>query len=104
MAGGARHQETKDGEDPTGFDAVIGRKAERHLRARRERDRSIWFGFGMFGLVGWTVAIPTVIGLALGIWIDSRWSSGYSWTIMGLLGGMVVGCLTAWYWVKKESE
>jgi ATP synthase protein I len=26
-----------------------------------------------------------------------------SWTLMLLGAGIVMGCLNAWYWVKKES-
>ena len=50
----------------------MGTKEDRKIKARRERDRSAWFGLGMFGLVGWSVAIPTLIGVALGWWIDHR--------------------------------
>jgi len=70
----------------------------------RDRDRGVWFGFGMFGLVGWAVAIPTVIGIGLGIWVDTKWPSRYSWTLMFLITGVLVGCLNAWYWVKRESK
>jgi ATP synthase protein I len=81
----------------------VGRKAERKLRASREGKRSIWFGLGMFGLVGWSVAIPTLIGIAIGVWLDARWHDPYSWTLMGLIVGVALGCLNAWFWVKRES-
>jgi len=77
----------------------IGRKAQRKLRARRERDRGVWFGLGMFGLIGWSVAIPTVGGIALGLWLDSVFGSGISWTLSLLVVGVGLGCLNAWYWV-----
>jgi predicted F0F1-ATPase subunit/F1F0 ATPase subunit 2 len=54
--------------DPQG-----GTKESRKLKARREKGRSLWFGMGMFGLVGWSVAIPTLAGIALGVWVDTRW-------------------------------
>jgi len=57
----------------------------------------------MFGLVGWSVAVPTVVLLALGIWIDGQTNSPYSWTLMLLVIGIALGCLNAWYWVKRES-
>jgi ATP synthase protein I len=82
----------------------VGEKAHRKLKAREERYRSVWFGLGMFGLVGWSVAIPTLIGVAVGIWIDTTWPGPYSWTLMLLFIGVVVGCLNAWYWVKRESR
>ena len=86
------------------FKQTVSRKAKRRLKAREEKDRGIWFGLGMFGLVGWSIALPSLTGLALGLWIDARWPSRYSWTLMCLLAGVAVGCLTAWGWVKRESE
>ena len=41
------------------LEKTVGRKAERRDRARREGRHTVWFGFGMFGLVGWAVAVPT---------------------------------------------
>ena len=79
-------------------------KETRKLRARGERYRSLWFGLGMFGIVGWSVAVPTVLGVAAGIWIDRRWPSRYSWTLMLLFIGVVLGCLNAWYWLQQESR
>lgn len=74
------------------------------MKGRREKDRSIWFGLGMFGLIGWSVAIPTLIGVAVGIWIDNTWPSRFSWTLMLLFNGVILGCVNAWYWVKRESR
>jgi len=82
----------------------VGKKAYRRIKARRTRDRSVWFGLGMFGMVGWTVAITTVIGVALGVWIDRTWPGPYSWTLTLLFIGLIVGCLNAWYWVNRESR
>ena len=48
----------------------VGTKAERKLRAQRHLDRTIWLGLGMMGLIGWSVAIPTLAGVALGLWLD----------------------------------
>jgi len=86
------------------IDKRIARKAERKLRARGERDRGVWFGLGMFGLVGWSVAVPTVAGIALGVWLDAELRDGISWTLTLLFVGVVLGCINAWYWVKRESR
>jgi ATP synthase protein I len=80
----------------------VAKKEQRKLKAR-ERDRSIWYGLGMFGLVGWSIAIPTVIGIAIGIWIDRTWKHKFSCTLMCLFVGVVIGCSIAWYWVQRES-
>jgi ATP synthase protein I len=87
-----------------GFRNKIARKAARKLRAREQEDRGIFFWLGMFGMVGWAVAIPTLAGIALGIWLDSTWPTAQaSWTLTFLLVGVALGVLNAWYWVKRES-
>lgn len=91
----------KEGE---AFQEQVRIKSSRKLQARQEGERSIWFGLGMFGLVGWSVAVPTLIGIAIGIWIDTRYPSPYSWTLMLLFAGAVLGSLNAWYWVRQEQE
>lgn len=81
----------------------IETKEARKIKSRRARNQSFWFGLGMFGMVGWSVAIPTLIGISLGIWIDAKWPSRFSWTLMLLVLGVALGCLNAWFWVKRES-
>ncbi len=83
---------------------MVGKKATRRIKARRSRDRNIWFGVGMFGVVGWTIAMTTLIGVVMGVWIDHAWPSSYSWTLTFLFIGLIVGCMNAWYWVNKESR
>lgn len=80
---------------------LVARRS-RFLRARQQGERPAWFGLGMFGLVGWSVAIPAVSLTAMGVWIDRRWPGPYSWTLMLLLIGMFLGCLNAWFWVSRE--
>lgn len=82
----------------------VGSQEERKLRARRERQKGVWFGLGMFGLVGWSVAVPTLAAIALGVWIDTRFPSQYSWTLMLLVIGVAIGCFNAWYWVQRERD
>jgi ATP synthase protein I len=82
----------------------VGHRAARKQRAREESRRTAWFGLGMFGLVGWSVAIPTLIGIAFGIWLDRRWPGQVSWTLTFLIIGIALGCLNAWYWIKQESR
>lgn len=82
----------------------VERQVQRKLKARSEKRRGIWFGLGMFGLIGWSVAIPTLAGIALGIWIDSQWPSRVSWTLTLMFAGLVLGCVNAWRWIGKERN
>lgn len=85
------------------FQRRVGKHAERKRRARAAGRPSAWFGLGMFGLIGWSVAIPTLAGVALGLWLDERYPGDVSWTLTFLIIGVALGCLNAWYWVKQES-
>ncbi len=86
------------------FEKLIERKEQRKQKAQKQRGRDLWFGLGMFGLVGWSVAIPTLLFLAVGIWLDTKLHQEMSFTLMFLIMGVAIGCLNAWYWVKKESR
>jgi ATP synthase protein I len=82
----------------------VGEKAARKLRARRNSAQGVWFGLGMMGLVGWSVAIPTLLGAALGIWLDQHYPGKHAWTLALLVAGLCIGCLNAWHWVAKEGK
>lgn len=83
---------------------AIARKARQMAAARERRRESPWRGLAMFGLVGWSVAVPLVGGVALGLWIDRRWPSEVSWTLTLLIAGALLGALNAWHWVQRESR
>jgi ATP synthase protein I len=85
------------------WEESVNHKEKRKLRARRQKDHNIWFGFGMFGVIGWSIVVPTLIGIFAGIWIDNRWPSSLSWTLMLMFIGLIIGCLNAWNWINQES-
>lgn len=96
-------QEHKTSPTETRFSRKVERKAVRHLQAQRE-SHSVWFGLGMFGLIGWSIAVPTLAGIALGVWLDEEWPSEVSWTLTLLFVGLVLGCFNAWRWIKQEGR
>ena len=79
-------------------------KREQRKIASRQDQRSIWYGLGMFGLVGWSIAVPTVVGIFIGLWLDRQLDQPFSCTLMGLFMGLVFGCWIAWYWVRREGS
>lgn len=84
---------------------LIARRAARKLRARGRRGANVWFSLGMIGLVGWSVAVPTLIGVAFGLWLDRNWPTGrVSWTLTMLFAGAALGSFNAWRWVRQEGE
>ncbi|MCB0113856.1 MAG: AtpZ/AtpI family protein [Caldilineaceae bacterium] len=79
-------------------------KEQRKLRARRSRAESIWFGLGTFGIIGWSIAVPTLLGILVGLWLDRRYPTGFSWTVALLFAGVTLGIFNAWYWISRERE
>ena len=81
----------------------VGAKAARKLKARKST-QGVWFGLGMMGLIGWSVVVPTLLGAALGIWLDKHHPGKHAWTLALLVAGLALGCLNAWFWVAKEEK
>jgi len=86
------------------FPDEVGSKERRKLRAEREPQISAGYGLGLFGVVGWSVAIPTLLGVMLGVWIDLRWPSPRSWVLMLLIGGLGLGCVNVWLWIERQRK
>jgi len=86
------------------FAGTIAAKAARKIKARRDGTPGVWFGLGMMGLIGWSVTIPTLLGVALGMWLDKHHTGEHSWTLALLVGGLSMGCFNAWHWVTKEEK
>ena len=86
------------------FAKQVGAKAARKLKAQRNATPGVWFGLGLMGVVGWSVVVPTLLGAALGLWLDRRYPGGRTWTLALLMAGLTLGCLNAWHWVSKEDQ
>lgn len=80
------------------------RSAERMKRARNEPRFSPMRGLGAFGMIGWSVAVPTVAGAFLGAWLNRVAPQDFSWPIALIMGGIVIGGLIAWSWIGKEGS
>lgn len=83
---------------------VVSRRQAEKLRSRREGRPNLDRGLGASGTVGWSIAVPTLLGVAAGVWLDRRSGSEISWTLTLLAVGLLVGCVTAWLWVRRELE
>ena len=84
------------------FEKAVEGKSRRKLIATKEGRRSPWFGLGMFGLIGWSIALPTIAGVLLGGWLDANWPSRVSWKLTFLFLGVATGFSVALYWMRKE--
>lgn len=83
----------------------VQKKAHRKAQAKEHEDKgSMWFGLGTFGMVGWSVVIPTLLGVLLGAWLDAVIPMSFSWRLTLMFAGLIMGCANAWYWVSKERR
>jgi ATP synthase protein I len=88
--------------EPT-FSRQIEIKAARKLKAQRAGPQPPWFGLGMFGVIGWSVTVPTLLGAMLGLWLDRHRPGAHSWTLALLIAGLVLGCANAWHWISDQN-
>jgi ATP synthase protein I len=90
-------------DDEPAFSRQIAAKAVRKLKAQRADVQNLWFGLGMFGTIGWSVTVPTLLGAMLGLWLDRHHPGTHSWTLAFLVAGLVLGCAIAWHWVSDQN-
>jgi ATP synthase protein I len=83
---------------------AIARQAKRMQSRRNSPGPSPLRGISTFGMIGWAIAVPTVGGAFLGMWLDRIAPQGFSWSLALILGGVVLGGFVAAAWVNKEGD
>ena len=83
---------------------IIDDKVKQRQKAQQEEQQSVFFGFGAFGMVGWSVAIPTLLATLAGRWLDTLRPWPFSWTLTGLFTGLMAGIYIAAKWVKSKGR
>ncbi len=84
--------------------ARVASREARMIRRNKEGAPNVWRTAALIGLIGWSVVLPMLIGIVIGSWIDRRWPSRFSWTLMLLVAGLGAGCVNAWNRIKQEQE
>jgi ATP synthase protein I len=82
----------------------IARQAKRMQSRRENPGPSPLRGIGTFGMIGWSIAVPTVGGALLGSWLDRVAPQRFSWTLALILAGVVLGGFIAAAWVNREGR
>ena len=82
----------------------VSQRLRRRQQADQRRHETAWTGLGSSGLVGWSIVVPTLLGILLGTTIDRHFPSRYSWTLMLMVGGLLLGCAQAWTWTERERR
>ena len=89
-------------EEPDGLMRSVRQRRDRQRTARREGPPSLARYLAQVGVLGWTIVVPTLLGVLLGRWIDHRLGSRIFWTGPLLLAGLALGCWSAWRWMHRQ--
>jgi len=104
MTDDERRDERETDRESTAFSRAVASRVRRKLLARGDRSAGVWFGLGMMGLIGWSIAVPTLLGAVIGVWLDEHYPAPHSWTLTLLVAGLLLGCLNAWRWIAREDR
>lgn len=80
----------------------VRKRRTRRERWEREGERSIGQNLAMIGALGWTIVVPTLLGIFFGRWLDRIFESGIFWTLGLLVAGLALGCTLAWKRMRSE--
>ncbi|MFL9953650.1 MAG: AtpZ/AtpI family protein [Paraburkholderia nemoris] len=78
--------------------------AERDLRGREEPEPSLGSRLGQIGILGWAIVLPTLMGLALGHWLDRTFGTRVFFSAPLLMIGAAVGFWSAWKWMHRQQR
>jgi ATP synthase protein I len=85
--------------DPLRHSVVrFGRRRERWLR---EQPRALAVALSVMG-TGWTIVIPTIVGLVCGRYLDSQLHTGVALSAAAGFVGLCLGSYGAWHWIWRN--
>lgn len=81
----------------------VEQQAKKKIRAKKLGKRRM-SGFAYFGVVGWLIVMPTLLGIFIGIFLDKNIKTSFSWTVMFIFIGVIVGSINTWRWLNENSK
>jgi ATP synthase protein I len=76
--------------------------ARRAEQGREHPEPSLGARLGQIGVLGWTIVVPTLIGLVAGRWLDHRLATGIFFSAPLLMLGAAAGFWFAWKWMHRD--
>jgi ATP synthase protein I len=86
------------------IEAAAQRAVLREQRAHDEPEPSLGSRLGQIGILGWSIVLPTLAGLALGHWLDRRFGTGVFFSAPLLMIGAAFGLWSAWKWMHRQNR
>lgn len=92
-------------DDDTDRMAHAARQAvQRKREAQEEPEPSLGVRLGQIGILGWTIVVPTLLGLVIGHWLDRHLNTGVFFSAPLLMAGAAVGLWSAWKWMHRQTR
>ena len=80
------------------LEQAVRRRQERRERWQREGERSLGQNLAIIGALGWTIVVPTLLGIFAGRWLDRTFQSGILDT------GLARGGPSGWLHICVEKD
>lgn len=77
--------------------------AQRAARGQAEPEPSLGTRLGQIGILGWAIVVPTLLGLALGHWLDRTFGTRVFFSAPLLMVGAALGFWSAWKWMHRQQ-
>lgn len=76
------------------------RSADRAKAGLETPEPSLGARLGQIGVLGWTIVVPTLLGLVLGRWLDREFATGIFFSAPLIIIGAILGFWSAWKWMR----
>lgn len=77
------------------------RAAERSEQGRADPEPSLGVRLGQIGILGWTIVVPTLLGVVVGRWLDRSFATGVFFSAPLIMIGAAFGLWSAWKWMHR---
>jgi ATP synthase protein I len=77
------------------------RAASRSREAEDNPEPSLGARLGQIGILGWTIIVPTLLGVVIGRWLDRIFDTGIFFSAPLIMIGAAIGFWSAWKWMHR---
>ncbi|MDE4272997.1 AtpZ/AtpI family protein [Phaeobacter gallaeciensis] len=81
---------------------VIRTTQDRRQKWQEEGERPLWKNLSMIGALGWLIVAPTLLGVFLGRWLDSKLGTGVTFSGALTFAGACFGFFLAWHRMNEK--
>ncbi len=78
------------------------RAAERAKAGENDPEPSLGARLGQIGILGWTIIVPTLLGVFIGRWLDRTFETGIFFSAPLIMIGAALGFWSAWRWMHSS--